>query len=132
MRTRVYEILQNDQMLRDLGWGADSFYASNAVDSPQHSRFMVLHWDPITPDAGQRVMTTNGLVVWAYDDSRDYALIDKALLRVRDLLADLGPTQTKSGWISDVTWTGDSTDLYDDGYGRITRNATFRLIASGR
>lgn len=112
--------------LRDLGF--ETAYGSNAVDTPTEEMFLIVRWEDQTPQFGNR--GPQRLTVWAHSKDRDYSPIDLALGVVKDLLGGATHLAGADGWIlTQADWRGDSQDLYDDGFGTITRNSGFDVVS---
>jgi hypothetical protein len=124
IRETVYSLLSTDPVLASLTF--TEVWNVEAVDNPdRHKPFLVTAWAEGRPVFGESLY--RDLVVWAHDDGGDFTRIDAALERVRILLVDL----VHEGGISQVSYTGSSPDLYDDGFRTITRNYGFRINGSG-
>lgn len=125
-RAAVYSLLSTDPVLEDLGF--EKVYASNSIDSPDEYKFLVIRWEErtfFTPEHGPQSMT-----VWAHTRDRDYGDIDRALQRVRELLTSAIHLAGDDGWVlTQADWSGDSSDLVDDGFHTLTRNSSFRTVS---
>ena len=107
----------------------EATYGSNSVDSPREQSFIVLHWETTTAAFGSRGTTV--LFVWVHDRERDYTrCIDPALTWVRETLTESFHVLGDDGvTLTCATWVGESDDLFDDGYGTISRYAQFTIVA---
>lgn len=125
IREQVYATLTNDAQLQADGIGPDTVWNIEAPDNPDRGKpFVVTAWAESPPVFGRR--HRRELLVWAHDDSADYARIDRILNRVQELLVAL----VHEGGVTVVDFTGGSPDLYDDGFHTITRNYGFRVIGA--
>lgn len=133
-RVYLYQLLKEDAQSTDPGTlgdvGAKPNLYAGEVDTPEGDTFLILRFGSITP--GVDPVTSSALAVWAYDNSKDYTRIDNMLKRVRTLLEQTEAQKTSTGWITCIDWEGDSDDLADDTYHRITKNSSYTLIDSGR
>lgn len=101
-------------------------YGAGAVDvNPEQKPFVVLRFGVTTPQF-QGAVSTGSVTAWAHDEPGDYARIDEVLGHVRRIW---GHNHPKNPGHVTIEWSGDSTDLADDGYGTITRNATYRIVS---
>lgn len=106
---------------------SESIHASGSmVGAPKNKPFIIVRMGQITrslPEDGY----LKSMTVWVHDEPGGYKRIDEALELIRAQLE--GPV-AEVGAIS-CDWTGDSTDLADDGYGTITRNSSYTLAGVG-
>ena len=125
-RAAVYTLLTTDDELAALGLAA--VYAFQAVDTPNSKPFVVTRWDEVQPG----VVPSRGpqsLTLWVYDTPADYARIDSIIARAKDILLDAVHVDGSDGMtITQVRWTGDSQDLYDDVYGCVVRTSSYDVI----
>lgn len=122
MRETVYALLSTDSELIALGINDTTVYNIEAPDNPdRQTPFIVTAWANSSPRAAIR--GPRDMLVWAHDHGGDYTRIDAILSRVQELLVAI----VHQGGISQIAWTGDSSDLYDDGFRTITRNSGFRV-----
>lgn len=125
-REALYSLLDSDQGLQDLGFGA--VYASNAVDTPPEARFIVVAWGVST--AAYKTVGRDRVSVWLHDREPDYAAINAGLARVRTLLTSVVHETAPGGEsLAVVEWDGESQDLSDTGYGTVTRYADFMAVS---
>jgi hypothetical protein len=123
-RQWIYEQLISDPQVTELV-PAGSIYGSGSIGAPPASKpFLIIRMDPTQVGRSSAWSVANA-TIWAHDEPGDFGRIDEVLLRVRRALNRKIPGQP--GGIT-VEWSGDSTDLADDGYGTISRNASYRLI----
>jgi hypothetical protein len=134
-RSFLYEAIRTDSFspapgaLGDLGLDPDNIYAGD-VDEPRGRKFLVLRYGPMTRGIGPSNRLE--LIVWAYDRDKDHDAVEALLTRVRTVLESIEAQKTTEGWITTVTWTGNSGDLYDDAYRAVGINSGYQVIASGR
>ena len=103
-------------------WGA------HALDTPQEFPFIVTRWEDKTPAFG--LIGPQNLTIWVHDEPGDYTRINVLLEWIKATLTAMIHVSGSDGSIvTQVDWTGDSPDLFDDGWNTITRNATFRIIS---
>ena len=70
------------------------------------------------------------VTVWLHSKGRDYGPIDDGLEVVKYVLEDAVHLLGGDGWIlTQADWRGDSQDLFDDGYGTITKNSAFDVVS---
>lgn len=105
---------------------ADQIYGAGALNLVPTTRpFITLRFMPAIRNV------VNGrndeVVVWVHDEPGDYGRIDEALAAVRTVLDEHVPDLPGS---IVVRWQGESQDLADDGYGTITRNASYLLVGT--
>lgn len=125
-RASVVSLLEGDPVLAGLGFS--TVYGSNAVDTPEEDKFIILRWE----EEDQQIQNhgPQRLSVWLHDRDQDYAAIDKGLRRIRHLLDGAVHVEGADGWILTCSdWRGDSQDLVDDGFGTQTRNAAFDVVS---
>ena len=121
-RAAVQALVSEDSVLGMLG--VEGVYGSNSADSPAESLFIVLHWESTTKAFGSRGPTT--LTCWVHDKNRDYARVDKVIVRLKEILLDAVHVSGADGvTLTSCTWAGDSDDLVDDGYNTVTRTVAF-------
>lgn len=129
-RAAVATLLGNDVGLQGLGLTPTMVFAANAVDSPPPDGplFIVIRF-------GQRGRAFVGvgaydLTLWVHQPrsmTRDYAVIDEALLRMQEIFSTAEHVSGADGWIlTSAAWWSDSAELFDDGYETIARYSTYR------
>jgi hypothetical protein len=124
-RAAVHGLLSSDPELQELGF---TVYGSNAADTVDEKRFLIVSWQPGSAAFGKH--GSEAVLVWAHDKDRDYTAVDAALSRVRDLLHDATHIVGEDGrTLTTARWNGVSDDLYDDGYGTVTKNADFTVVS---
>lgn len=125
-RAAVQSLLDSNADLNTLGF--DSVWAGNSIDSPPQNRFIVLRWEEATASFGQRGRTR--LTVWFHDTDRDYGGIQQAMQVVRDVLEGAVHVLGADGvTLTTAKWDEDSSDLFDDGYGTVTKWSGFTVVA---
>lgn len=127
-RAAIYNALKEDAVISSAapGYGC---YPNNAADTPEEQQFLILRWLDTTPGP-VKGRGPQALQVWAHDHSGSYEIIDKMLKRVTEVLLSLTHVQGGDGkTVTCVDWTGESQDLYDDGFRTITRNAAFTVVS---
>lgn len=123
-REWIYSRLVNDQDLTRIVPIPSIYGAGSIGDRPEGKPFIVIR---MSPTQVNRFSSVHNVTLWVHDEAGDYALIDQVIDLCKAALNRVLPKQP--GGIV-VEWTGDSTDLADDGYGTITRNSSYRLITS--
>lgn len=110
------------------GLPAGQSWAANALDTPTAYPFIVHRWEETSPAFG--LIGTETLRVWVHDEVGDYARINTLLEWVKMTLTAMTHVAGSDGRIvTQIDWTGDSGDLYDDGWKTISRNAGFRVVS---
>lgn len=104
------------------------------VDTPPMRPFINLIWGDT--NEGLSVVKRRLVTAWVHDQPGDFARIDRLLFRLRAIMTAIEATAWteeggQSGYITAVTWGGDSGDLTDDGHGTIVRTGSFTIIGSG-
>lgn len=128
MRAFIFSLLSDDPLLNGLGITEASLYAGD-IDSPAERPFGVLRWG--TTDPGISSVNSQFLTVWIHHNPGNEDVIRAIKLRIRSLLTALGGNATENGWLVDVKWEGDSSDLSDDVLGTIIQQSNYSLIGSG-
>jgi len=134
-RAKLYQILQTDAAsavsgaLGAIGLKRENIYLTG-IDSPHGEVFLIIKFGEMTRGMGP--VNRSNVTVWAYDKDRDYQRIDQMLKRIRVLFEAVEATQTDTGWITTIRWTGDSEDLFDDVYRASARNSAYQMTDSGR
>lgn len=125
-RAALATLIGTDPQINMLGFEQDFVFGSNATDTPPRTHgFVVINWGDILRSAGglQVYLAT----IWFHipkERERDYAKIDNAVLRVKELASDVEQRMGADGWVlTAMTWIGSSPDLPDDGYNTLTRYA---------
>jgi len=129
----LYDLLKSDPALNSIGYTEEGLFAAESPDSPRAnlSKWIVIRWGVVAPAIARDVRSRGrDVTIWAYNREPDFGPINNALNRINDLLLSLGTVDTGSGWITEAVDTGSSEDLYDDGYQAVTRNWSYRIIAS--
>lgn len=110
------------------GLPAQQSWAANSLDTPTAWPFIVHRWEETTPEFGLVGLET--LRVWVHDKPGDYTQINTLIEWVKSTLTAMIHVAGSDGRIvTQIDWTGDSGDLFDDGWGTITRNAGFRVVS---
>lgn len=108
--------------------GFTSVSASNSLDTPADEKFVVTRWEDQAVQFSRH--GPQRLTVWFHTREQDYADIDKAMERVKDVLEDAIHVPGVDGWtLTTADWRGDSQDLIDDGFGTLTRNSGFDVVS---
>lgn len=130
-RAAVYEMISTDATLRTIGLADDATFITSGTDSPDvitQRPFVVIRWEDEIPFAPG--LATRNCTVWVHDDGQDYQRIDAILDRVREILTNPNHVVGDDGRsLTQADWRGASSDLYDDGYRTITRNATYQVAS---
>ena len=144
MRTLVAEALKNDPVLQTMGLVGTAVLTGD-VDTPQERPFVNLKWGASNPGLRQTSTANNLVTVWVHDTPNDYSRIFAMLTRIRTVLQaieaqhwqetspwDAGnPSAVSSqGWLYDMRWQTDSTDLVDEGHGTIARWAVYAIMSN--
>jgi len=127
-RAAVYGLISADLDLQLLGLDPNATFSANATDSPTYRPFVIIRWEDHTATFADR--GPQNLTIWVHDDGQDYARVNDMLQRIREVMADAVHVVGNDGdTLTESRWLGSSSDLYDDGYRTITRNATFRVVS---
>jgi hypothetical protein len=128
MRTRIRQIIIDDAPLATLGV-VDKGVLAGDIDTPNPRPFLNLKWGPRQP--GMATQVSQVLEVWVHDDPNDYTRVQAIADRLRVLLPTItGQPGGDGGWVDQVRWDGDSTDLKDDGHRTITKRCVYTIIGS--
>lgn len=129
MRTAIRQAIINDVPLASLGV-VDSGVLAGDVDSFADRPFLNLKWGVRSP--GMATETSTALAIWVHDDPNDYERIAAICARLSVLLPSIVglADPVSGGWISQVRWDGESSDLSDDGHRTILRQCNFTIIGS--
>jgi hypothetical protein len=126
-RSALFNLLDGDTRLVELGFSV--VYTQNSVDTPMESRFIVIRWEQ--PDA--RAFGTKApdrATVWFHDKDRDYGQIDLGIERVKEIVRDAVHVSGGDGWVlTQAHWNTDGPDLFDDGFGTVTRWTDITVIS---
>jgi hypothetical protein len=122
-RAALQELLEGDGPL-----ALEAVYPTNSVDTPEEEWFAVVRWDLTT--AAFKTTGTDRASIWLHDKQKDYGRINDGLNRLRELLTEAVHRQGGDGWSLTVAeWNGESPDLFDPGYGTLTRYADFTVVS---
>lgn len=127
-RAALVTLIAEDAQMNMLGIDEDVIFGSNATDSPPRNRlFVVCRWEEVSKSA----MQSNYLAsVWfniPKEMERDYAKLDLAILRLKELMRTVEHRVGSDGWsLVSASWITDSADQYDDGYNSLNRFSQFR------
>lgn len=129
-RAAARSLLGNDSEMQSYGFTADRIFAPDSVDSnPRHLRWAVLVWDEETPPFASKPSET--MELWLYQPremGHDYAVLDIALARARELLTTVEHLPGEDGWIlTAATYRTGSRDLVDDVSHAITKYGRFHV-----
>lgn len=132
MRDIIYAILQTGDLVNDKRiYQASSLEGkpSDIVDPAEIDRFpfIVYRLGPRTPgvmDDNIPLTERQALEVWAHDEGGSYKRIEAVLAELRPLLllAPQTPPFVRAEWVED------GPELFDDGFGSITRWSRYQLI----
>lgn len=144
MRTLIAQAIANDAALQSMGL-VPAAVLTGDVDTPQERPFVNLKWGTSNPGLRKTTAANNLVTVWVHDTPNDYSRIGAMLTRIKALLQAIeaahwqetspwdanNPSAVSSqGWLYDVRWQTDSTDLVDEGHGTITRNAVYAAMSN--
>ena len=125
-RAALQGLIEDDAALNGLGF--TRAYGSQAADTPDEERFVIIRWQERNVAFGNRGVQR--VTIWFHDRDQDYAVIDKAIERTKDILAAATHVAGADGWIlTQADWRGDSQDLIDDGFRTQTRNTAFDVAS---
>lgn len=131
-RAAVRSILGNDAELNAMDFTLDRIFSSNVIDTPSREfRWMIISWI----DAPKAFRNTGPCVaeIWVYQPkslSKDYGVLDSALVRIKELLTGASHLAGADGWtLSEASWQGDSGDLTDEGFEALARFSRYKMAA---
>ncbi len=134
LQTYVHGLLSTDVVMPTLGMDADAWRRTAPVDAPSDRLFAILRWGPETPGPGWDTNShPHDLSIWVYDREPNYARVTAVLNRAKAVLLAVRGVRHSAipeGWVTQVSWLGRSADLDDDVYKAVTRNDSYRIIAS--
>lgn len=122
-REWLYAKLIADTELTSLVSTTSIFGAGSLTQTPKDKPFIVLSFGPEIPMRVSDTTQQDGKI-WVHDSPGNYLRIGLILARLRAML--VGQVSDSNGLV--CRWQGDSPDLADDGYGTITKNASFLFI----
>lgn len=128
-REAFARIVYEDPAMNDLGYVQENVFAANSVQTPvQEKQFIV-----VMDEGADRAFGTTGAVAvtyWVHKSRKlgtDYAPIDLALMRLRELLVGAMHYAGSDGWVlAGASWVDQSRDLSDEAFDTITKFTTFR------
>lgn len=126
MRAVIRAAIVADVTLISLGVTPEGVLSGD-IDTPEPRPFLNLKWGVTNPAPFGMVAQQTNLVIWVHDTPNDYERIDAICRRLRVLLTSLTGVPDDSDYVSQITWTGDSVDLKDDGHRTITRQGNYTL-----
>ncbi len=133
-RAAVYTLVSTDATVQSLGIPVGAVYASNAQDTPQDESemFVILRWEEKTVTFGDNVLGTHKgtqfLSVWVHSRGRAYDPINAVLARIKTILTSAVHVLGADGvTLTQADYTGESGDLYDDGFHTLTRYHSYRI-----
>jgi hypothetical protein len=130
LRQFIYAHHCASAVLTGIGYDEPNIYPNFSPDAPQGDLFLVLKWGVTTRGVG--VANQVNLQCWAYNRQPNFKPIADALKEIRATLPELvGARMSPTEAILGVNYTGDSDDLYDDGYRAHFRYTSHTITASG-
>lgn len=127
-RVAFNQLIEQDGTLLTMGLPPGATFQANAVETPQMRPFIVIRWDEKVRAFADRGTYT--VTVWVHDEPGDYGRIDKMLERIKFVLGNaMHVPGSDDRILTCVDWSGDSADLYDDGWDTITKNAGFLVVS---
>jgi len=131
-RAAVRSLLGTDTELIAMDFSVDNIYSSHALDTPDRDfRWIVVNW--IDEPKAFGLVGPCLAEIWLYQPkemSRDYGVLDSALVRVRELMCTATHVPGADGWtLSEASWQGDSADLFDDSFQALTKFSRYRIAA---
>jgi hypothetical protein len=104
------------------------------TEVPDEDLWITLVWGEELPGVGRDTdVHPVDLSVWVYDRQPTYGRITAILNRIKGIALGLEAVKHSDfpeGWISSVIWQGRSPDLSDEVYKAVTRNDSYRIVAS--
>lgn len=125
-RTWVYTTLTAYEPLTAIV-PAGRIYGAGSVDKAPKTPFIVLTFDEKVRVFGDRGPYNLDSTFWAHDRFGSYLRIETILELMKTALLE-APLNVAG--IICPRWQGDSRDLTDPGYGTITKNSSYRLVAA--
>ena len=123
-RAAVYSAINESDALKTIGFSKT--YSTRGMENAQEDRFIVLRWGTDEVAFGDHGPTM--LTVWAYDRDTSYVAICAALKEVKKILLPMIHVLGSDGdYVSQVSYNGSSSDLYDDILKRSTKNSVFTV-----
>lgn len=123
-RTWAYAKLTANAGVGALVQDAD-VHGSGSLEGSPARPFIMLRFGPTVRGAYAGTSQTE-LQVWVHDEPGDYLRIQAILQAVRAALEGV----VASAGAHVARWQGESQDLADDGYGTITRWASYNLVGT--
>jgi hypothetical protein len=118
----------NTALLAAPGVSVDQVWAANALDTPTAWPFIMHRWEETAVAFG--LVGTETVTIWVHDKPGDYSQINAIIAWMKTALTSMVHVDGGDGYIvTCVDWTGESGDLWDDGWETITRNASFRVVS---
>mgnify|MGYP003576755031 CR=1 FL=1 len=128
-RAAYARLVYEDAAMTGLGFTQARVFASNSVDTPERDQpFIVINVDLAEKAfAGTGAEIVSFWVHWARSKGRDYATIDNALLRIKELMLAAQQFAGDDGWVLAAgSWIDTSRDLTDEAYDTLVKYITFR------
>lgn len=131
LREFVPTLLNQSQVLRDLGLPENAIFQADTIDSPVIRPFFVIRWLD-EQDAIQK-FRRRPFSLWVYDEHGTYDRIDALGAAAKMILKDeeLFPTPVTNGMLLDIRDGLRGRDLIDEGYDALTVEWRYQAIASG-
>lgn len=131
LREFVPTLLNQSQVLRDLGLPENAIFQADTIDSPLIRPFFVIRWLD-EQDAIQK-FRRRPFSLWVYDEHGTYDRIDALGAAAKMILKDeeLFPTPVTNGMLLDIRDGLRGRDLIDEGYDALTVEWRYQAIASG-
>lgn len=136
LRAYFHSLLANDLGLRTLGLPVGQVFAAETVKDPAKP-FVVHRWGTVQRSFRGAPSKLQSVTLWFYDgeteEDRDYSRIDDMIARTRVLMEGVEAVKlSATQGITQVEWTQDGEDGWDDVYRAIVRTSSYDIIASGR
>ena len=106
----------------------DAVYENNSIDTPQQRPFVNLRWEEKPKSFGFHGRERMSIRV--HDEPGSYDRIRQSLDEIRDAVTSAVHVDGGDGeTITQCDWEGRSADLYDDGFGTITKYDTYTVVS---
>lgn len=126
-RSAVQKLLETDSDLADTHL-VEKVYASNSVDTPAESIFIVIRWDPTS--SAFKNKGSDRCSIWVHDKARDYGKIDLIHQRIQELMTSSVHYDGEDGWTMTLAeWRGEGPDVFDQAFGTCTRFADYVVVS---
>ena len=134
-RAAVFEAITSNEDLNALGITQDSVFHNYTLEERPISSgpFMILRWGEIDSPPFRGVKSPVRLTLWTHwplEETNDFSKIDKIIDICDHVLGEMVDDSGVDGYtVTCVRPTGRSSDLKDDGFQTITKNAGYEVLS---